>query len=131
MPTLTLSPEEYESMMQIRRDIEAENARLKTELIEERGKNGDARIAALATATHAAGRIIAFAVANLPPEAIRGWPADELTIFAKWFEELPRFTTEDDELRNEWRAFAEECRKLETRRAAASAQIPTSTPVGA
>jgi len=133
MPTLTLTPEEYETMLQTRREAEAENERLRHELVAARGLDGNEVITALTQLVRHAMPIISFAVANLPPETIRGWPTGDLARLADGLENLPDFAPADDELRLSWNDFVCDLRMLERQRTATSAQPvaqPTPNSVG-
>lgn len=124
MPMMTLSPEEYETMQQARRDALAENEKLRCELIVARGKSGNRTIAELTSEVRLAIVVVQFAVANLPPESIKGWPWPELQAFADGLKSLPDFAISDDELRGELDRFTSECASHERRRATGMPVVP-------
>jgi hypothetical protein len=60
--------------------------------------------------------VVRFAVANLDPETIRGWPWEALHGFAGSLSALPGATDLDRELAIELRAFSRACERREIER---------------
>lgn len=60
--------------------------------------------------------VIQFAVGNLPPEAIRGWPFGQLLAFAKLFEKMPTLNAFEENLVLELKHFAAEASSVELKR---------------
>jgi len=129
---ITMSLEEYEAAKLLRITAENEAAALRAELVALRAD-------ALGRATKDAQQLITlvddsltvlkFAVANLPPEMIRGWPVAALRSVAAKIPSLPAFDTNDHDLCIELEAFARECDGMERRRM--NAEPPAKINAGA
>jgi hypothetical protein len=123
MPQLTLSLDEWNEQLRLRQEAEARATKLEAELVEAKRTDPAGRVWDLEQLARNAMSVLAFAVANLPPESVRGWPWSDLYNFAQRMRWLPAFSTDDRDLANEWMAFAAEAEKLEaTRRSEVSGE---------
>lgn len=55
---------------------------------------------------HNALKIVQFAVGNLAPETVAGWPHEDLTVIANAIEKLPNMDIHIKEVPHVWREFA-------------------------
>jgi len=117
--TVTLTLEDYNSLQVAKAAAENDRADLHKQLIELRlAKGTEQDITALNTAVRRCAEIARFAVANLPPESIKGWPWQQLMVLATQIEGLPDAGPDDKACAIDLRAFARDCEKHERRRAA-------------
>lgn len=116
MPQLTLSLDEWNEQLRLRQEAEARVTKLEAELVEAKRADPAGRIWELERLAANAMPVLRFAVANLPPEAVRGWPWRALAAFASYMSWLPAFSDDDRDLANEWIAFAGEAERLEAMR---------------
>jgi len=95
--------------------LELDLQTVQLELAETKAKgaevNRDIRVRIERTIT-AAMEIVRFAVQNLPPQFVVGWPHDALATFARCLEMLPTTTDHDKELCQELLTFAGEASEL-------------------
>ena len=116
----TLTNEEYQDLLHRRQEAENEAARLREELKAARGDAlalGNKLSGTLLITARASIEIVRFAVANLPPQTIKGWPTKALFTVADGLSALPEFDTEHRDLAIELKAFAREADALERERA--------------
>ncbi len=118
MASITMTLDEWNQHLAAKARVEEELAKMRNELNAERSKDPTGRLDALAAIGRSAVEIARFAVANLPPETVKGWPYSHLNRIAQAMKELPDFGIDDGDLRNELLAFAREAQRHEARRAA-------------
>lgn len=88
-------------------------------------------VTTLRAALEAARQIVAFAVANCPPESVRGWPIQALRDLAEAYLRVPGISTDNEQQALDWKIFASEAAAVETQRrlqAVATAVSPKSEP---
>lgn len=126
MGNVSMTIEEYEDMKLQRYTAENEAARLQKELVAARmlSSSGES-LEALTKLTRDSLAITRFAIANLPPETIRGWPYETLREIASKLPLLPDYTVDDRDLSGEMIAFAAECQRHEVRRKSQAGQATT------
>lgn len=106
----TLNDEEYHELIRAREEAYAEANRLRGELVAAKQADPANRIKALNDFARSAIEIVRFAVANLNPESIRGWPTNALKNVADLMAALPDYNVADDSvLAGELHAFARDC----------------------
>ena len=74
--------------------------------------SGDERARALRDIIDVALPVVQFAVGNLPPESVRGWPHVELQQLAERLRTMPGREAEHETISAEFRTFANECVRL-------------------
>lgn len=126
--TITMDQSEYDALQ--KQIIEARNdaAKARDELLEERRKPVDERVAALTEFNVAAKEIIDYAVANLSPEFSRGWPAEAMDVVAKGVTTFGAVTSRDHERSVIWRQFADSVRDFDRRWALAMMSLGGAQP---
>jgi hypothetical protein len=120
--SITLTIDDYNGLQNAKSTAENEAASLKRQLIETR-LNADpaGTIRALTASQRRMLHIIRFAVGNLPPESVRGWPTDVLTQVSADILQLADATTDDAAFAAELLVFVEDCKKVDRFRAARDA----------
>ena len=58
-------------------------------------------------------QVACFAIGNLPPETVKGWPYLTLRAAAQTMSTLPDFTPADAEMAIEWVSFSREVERFE------------------
>lgn len=117
--TINLTLEDYNVLQDAKRQAENEAAGLRKELAEARldvGNDGSTR--ALVASVRGALDIVRFAVANMPPETVHGWPIAKLIEVSHSIEKLPDASSDDVSFAIELRKFATECELIERQRQA-------------
>ena len=79
--------------------------------------SGDERVRALRDIIDVALPVVQFAVGNLPPESVRGWPHVELQQLAERLRTMPGHDAEHETISAEFTTFANECLRLAAHRA--------------
>lgn len=116
--TLNLSLEEYNALQAAKSRAEAETAEVRAELRAAKFIDGDARVKAVTAFARDCLTLARFAVANCPPEVIRGWPYEVLQRVANTMEDLPDFDLSDRDMAIDLLSFARDCEAHEIRRRA-------------
>ncbi|MGH7178286.1 MAG: hypothetical protein ACREJC_12975 [Tepidisphaeraceae bacterium] len=114
--TLTLTLADYESLKAQRTKAEDDLAVVTKQLAEARLEDPSGKLAPLNQFARDCLTIVRFAVANLPPETIRGWPYEELKRICQTLHVLPDFSTNDRDMALDVLGFAREAEDLELRR---------------
>ncbi len=109
--TVEMPLEEYEQLKHARRDAEEETARMQKQLVE--WKLTDEHLRELVEFGRAALTVARFAVENLPPETIKGWPHAALLRVSELLTKMPDASLDDRTLAIELRNFAGECARFE------------------
>jgi hypothetical protein len=122
--TLTLTLADYDALKNARTTAENEAADLRRQLKEARTADPLGKLTDLNKFTRDCMTVARFAVANLPPETIRGWPYEALQNLAHNIHVLPDFSTNDRDMALDLLAFARDAEELEKRRKA-TAMVPT------
>ena len=104
--TVTLSIEAHDELRGKISTAYAEMADLRKQLAEAERSGDDERLEAVIEALEQAIPVIQFAVANLHPDTVKGWPHRELRAFANSLELLPGATPAHKELAQDLRVFA-------------------------
>lgn len=122
MAEITMSLQEYEEIKTQRDEARHEMSELRKKLHDAEMRDPSERVPGLVRAVEAALPIIKFAVGNLAPETIRGWPYDELVAFAEELDRLPGADAAMREYALEFRNFAREAQSVEAGRRERDAQ---------
>lgn len=116
---VNLTLDDYNSLLEARRNAENEAADLRKQLREAKlATGGDDRVRVLTQSVRNALEVVRFAVANMPPETVRGWPWTKLVAVSHDIEVLPDADSDDVSFAIELRKFAVECEKIERQRKA-------------
>jgi len=115
--TLTIPMKDYNAMQSDIATARQEASALREELIAAKLVDPSDRVKSLTAFARDCLTITRFAVGNLPPEMIRGWPYAALKRVADDIAQLPDCSFDDHDLANELRAFAKECEAHAIRRA--------------
>lgn len=119
MAQITLSLEDWNNELGKRALLEAELAKMRTELNETRMLNLESirvNAVALDAAVRASLVLTRFAVANLPPEMTPGWPVGALDAVIVGLPHLPTYGIDDADLLSELRAMARDIGEQDRRR---------------
>jgi len=112
MASVTLTGVEYDELKNARRDAENQVADLRHQLAAAKLISGDPFIiAALTEITRKALDVVRFAVGNLPPETVVGWPSPALREIAVRLPMLPNYSPDDAEVAGELIGFAQDCER--------------------
>lgn len=122
--TLSLSLEDYNALLAAKSRAEQETAAVKQELEIAKGVNGDERVAKMTTFARHCLTIARFAVANCPPEMIKGWPYKALRGLCETIDVLPDFSTSDRDMAIDLLGFATECEEHDLRRRLKHIEMP-------
>lgn len=123
MAEITMSLPEYQELTSQRDDARREAAELRDQLRKAEMRDPEGRIPNLVLGMEAALSVIKFAVGNLAPETVRGWPYPDLLTFVDALEKLPGVGTETKEYALEFRNFVREARQIERERQARDEQL--------
>jgi hypothetical protein len=113
MAEITMSMQEYKELESQRDTAREEAAELRKKLHNAEMTDPGERIPGLVRAIEASLPIVKFAVGNLAPETVRGWPYDELVAFAEELDKLPGADTRTREYALEFRNFVREAQDVE------------------
>jgi len=116
--TLNLSMSDYTMLLNRVKEAEQEAAEARVALQAQRLEDPTGRVPALTTFARECLTIARFAVANLPPETIRGWPVEALRRMILGLKDLPDYTVNDRDMALDLLNFADECEQHEIRRRA-------------
>ena len=108
MAQITMSLEEYTALTDARRHAEIEAAVLREQAKTAAIGDPKGQVAQLIAQARHMLTVCRFAVANLPPTEVRGWPTDALRTIARALPSMPDFDIDDGDLMGEWLAFADE-----------------------
>lgn len=110
--TVTIPLIELDELRQRRVDAENELARVRVELAEARLNSSDDGVTrSLTKLSRHLLKVAAFAVSQMPPEASKGWPSDDLDFVVALLPTLPDYSTNDRELASDFSAFSSECQR--------------------
>ena len=114
-PTITIKLTAYEAMRDAGKAAHEEAMQFRKELDAARLTNADdsGMTKQLYDAFHQAMKIVQFAVGNLNPETIVGWPHEALTSVATALETIPGIERHLTELPDDLRRFAQHAAALE------------------
>lgn len=118
---ITMSYEEFKVFEDAKEKSEAEIAELKKQVSEAKLGDPGSIVRVLADVTRQALQIARFAMANMSPEVIKGWPADSLRAIGLQISQLPDFTVDDRDFGLEMIHFADEIDRWDQHRKAKSA----------
>lgn len=111
-PTVTVPLSTYDKLRDELKQLQSKNYELEKQL--NAAKLGDSDVAKrLHDAFHDAMKIVQFAVGNLDPATVAGWPHEALTAVAVAIETIPGIDRHVSELPEELRAFASVAKGLE------------------
>lgn len=97
---------------------EADTRKIREELVAARAADPQGRIMQLAAFSRDCLTITRFAVANCPPEVIKGWPHEALTRIAANIDALPDAGVDERDMALDLINFANDAKALEIRRKA-------------
>lgn len=115
--TVNIPLDEWNQMQADARKRERELAEATRRARDAEAGTGDERVRALRDIIDLALPVIQFAVGNLPPESVRGWPHNELFQLADLLCTMPGHAPDHETISAEFRTFAHECRRLAAHRA--------------
>jgi hypothetical protein len=116
--SVTIDFADLEGIKKRAETAEAEVARLKGEVDQARLGDGGSDARRLATAFDLALEVVQFAIANLHPMAVRGWPYEALRALGELAPHLPGVNTSFREVATgDWRLLTKEMEKWEKARA--------------
>lgn len=95
---------------------EQEAAALRQQLVDEKLRDPSERVAEVTAFARDCLTVARFAVANLPPEMIKGWPYEELRRIGQNIGKLPDCSISDRDMGIDLVAFARECEAVENER---------------
>jgi hypothetical protein len=114
-PTVSVKYSDYNKLREDLRATQTENYELKTKLAA--AQLGDATVAkSLFDAFHSAIKVVQFAVGNLEPSTVAGWPHSALVAIADAIEKIPGIDPHVAEMPSELRYFAGLAASLEEMR---------------
>lgn len=116
--TLNLSMSDYTMLLNRVKEAEQEAAEARVALQAQRLEDPTGRVPALTSFARECLTIARFAVANLPPETIRGWPVEALRRMTLGLKDLPDYDVNDRDMAIDLLNFADECAQHEIRRRA-------------
>ncbi|GAF90560.1 unnamed protein product [marine sediment metagenome] len=116
MAEITMSMIEYQELQSRANDAQKRCTELEKRIHEVEMTDPEDRIPDLVACIKAALPIVEFAVGNLAPETVRGWPYDELLAFAGKLETMPGVDTRLKEYALGFRSFIREAQEVETTR---------------
>ena len=106
-PTVQVKFSEYRKL---REDLKQQQARiyeLEKEVVAAKLADGSGVTQELHAAFHGALKIVQFAVGNLSPETVAGWPHKDLVTVADAIEKIPGMDIHIKEVPGAWREFAQ------------------------
>lgn len=113
MGTVQLTLQEWQELVAKRQEAEERSLELQKKLDESAVCDSDGNTKHLLKALNAAREVIRFAVANYPPEAVKGWPTEELKLFADLMETAPAATQDYREMAISLREFVRDAKEIE------------------
>jgi hypothetical protein len=114
--TLTISLDDYNALLAGKAKAEQETADALKKLELARFIDGDARVRSLTRFARECLTLAQFAVANCPPEMIKGWPYETLRQVADGLAGLPDYSIIDRDMAIDLVSFARDCEKYEVSR---------------
>lgn len=117
MAQIMLSREEYDTLMYDRRMAESRVAELEQKLEQVRLEDPSDRVPPLVACIRSALPIVQFALGNLDPTTVRGWPHEAVTAFAETIRSLPGADVTIHEMGLEFLNFARYAARVERDRA--------------
>ncbi len=115
---VTMPASEYLQLIENARTLQGQIDKLKEDLrLAHAHAGGDVIVALLRKTFGHALRVMQFAVGNLDPEAVRGWPHHDLRAVAEFLAEDPASSQEHRELAIAWKEFASVAADVEADRA--------------
>ncbi len=109
---MTIDLGEFQALQDAKTKAELALSQMQQEIITKKIEASDA---VLYSISRAALEIVRFAVANLPPESIKGWPTMALRTIACELPAMPDTVNDDKEFALTLSVFADECDRYEHR----------------
>lgn len=109
---------DYTMLLNRVKEAEQQAVDAKHALQAQRLEDPTGRVPALTSFARDCLTIARFAIANLPPEVIRGWPVDALRRMIHGLKDLPDYDVNDRDMAIDLLNFADECAEHEARRRA-------------
>lgn len=123
--TVTIPLEEFDALRKRANEREDEIEKLKKEIVNARLDGLGSQVRSALQSVRPGSRIVGFAMANLSPREIKGWPTEDLVLFSRGLDSLPDATPQEVEFAHEMRAFAGEAdRWVAHRKAVGERYIP-------
>lgn len=116
-PTISLKLSEYDKLRDQVRALHGKNLELERDLAAAKLADNAGTLARVHAAFHDAIRVVQFAVGNLPPEAVAGWPHEALVKIADAIGQIPGIDRHISEVEPEFREFARVAASFEAWRA--------------
>ena len=112
-PTVTISIEEYDNLRNVAKSCSSQIAAAKAETEAEKNKDHSQEAENFRGMLLRAILVIQFAVGNLDPTTVRGWPWQDLMLFAISLRDAPGIPFEFKEMTYDLEHFCNECKKIE------------------
>lgn len=113
---IQMTMEEWSTHQEERRSLEKQLMETNTKLAAAEAADPSGKVQHLVSCVAAAREVVRFAIAHLAPETVRGWPHEQLTLFANLLESSPGATTDYKEMAIDLRDFARQAARLEEAR---------------
>lgn len=113
MAQVTMSTEEYGALLRAREDALNEVVKLQNELTEAKKNAAPTAIRNIVALARHQLAVVRFAVAQMPPEAHKGWPVKDLEATCDLMSSLPDYSIADQEIVMAFRAFMVEVLNVE------------------
>ncbi len=123
-PTVTLSLEDYQALQHAKTQADNLTADTRKQLEVAKFVDADERVAMVTAFARDCLTLARFAIANCPPEVVRGWPYETLRSIAQKMSVLPDCSYADEEMAIDMLAFAREVEQHEIRRRNAASAAP-------
>jgi hypothetical protein len=115
--TVTLPHSDYQRLQDDIRALKAEVEAKRVEIEDLKLGPTDSHARQLLDALNSSLDVTRFAIGNLPPMAVRGWPHKSLRSLAALLPSLPGVDEGIREVSTDWRLVADDCQKWEDARA--------------
>lgn len=108
---------EFRQYEDAKRDAEQKLLELERMLVEATvNADSEGTVRRLLDAFDAGRKLVAFAIANCPPEAVKGWPVAALRQYADAVLSVPGQSIDNHEQARDWKIFANEAEIIERQR---------------
>jgi hypothetical protein len=107
---------ELQELQGAKAKAEQETAEVRKQLEIAKSISGDERVAKVTAFARHCLTVARFAIANCPPEVIKGWPYESVRGLCATIDSLPDFSTVDRDMAIDLLSFAADCEEHELRR---------------
>jgi dsDNA-specific endonuclease/ATPase MutS2 len=130
MPDITMTLNDYQMLMNEKEKLEKQVVELIQQKASAELADPDGRVQHLVETVKAGREVIRFAVAHLAPETVRGWPHEQLKLFADLLETSPGAPHDYKEMAIDLRDFALQAKRLEEARRSGNYYPTVTLPDG-